>query len=510
MWNAENLALTHAGRASSSAHATDDSVKDIDWLLEDHTLGEDGPYPFCSSYTGRVPGVKYDWWAISFPQPVGFNCVRFTHGRLDQGGGYWTDLQVQVRRSAGSPWQAIQPVHIYPAYDLEDWRGNRRSFETHAIVFARVAATEVRLYGRAGGSEQYTTLFHLGVYDLDTQTWGPHSFPPPPVPRLFRLLQPESLAEMLFDLEKVTGIMMAAETPVPMCLSLGSYLSWESYQRFVALDQGQTTDPDEFESMLFEAEGGDRFMPALNASKEEARTGKAPVLHIHHGGLASLVVPVVVGGQVIGLLTNCTHFFCDGPDIPWHRAHARELGLQWEAYRRSMARLPSIPRDRLEAMLHLSSIVANTIAQLADASLRSEQRVREMEETIRELSEQGAQVVDRAVAYMAAHLDQPLALREVAAAVAVSPRHLMRLARRFRGRRPMDLLIEMRLERAAELLRVPGRRVTDVCNEVGYSSLSYFVRLFTRRFGVSPGRYARQAGKRPSSSTGPPATDPAC
>jgi transcriptional regulator GlxA family with amidase domain len=124
--------------------------------------------------------------------------------------------------------------------------------------------------------------------------------------------------------------------------------------------------------------------------------------------------------------------------------------------------------------------------------------VREMERTIRELSEREAQIVEEAVSYMAGHLGEPLALREVAGAVAVSPRHLTRLFNRVAQRSPMESLTALRLDRAAELLRTSDKRVTDVCTEVGYSSLSHFVRLFTRRFGLTPGRYARQARSRPA------------
>ena len=100
-------------------------------------------------------------------------------------------------------------------------------------------------------------------------------------------------------------------------------------------------------------------------------------------------------------------------------------------------------------------------------------------------------IVDQAIVYMQEHLDQSLSLAELARAVAVSPRHLTRLFKRMTGQTPIDVLIDLRLDKARELLRASGNRVTDVCNEVGYTSLSYFVRLFKRRFGVTPGKYAR-------------------
>lgn len=491
MYHAENLALTHRARASCSARAIDDSVKDVNFIIEDHTLGENGPYPYCSTYTGDVPAQKVDWWAIQFPHPVCFNCVEFTHGRVAQDGGYWVSLDVQVRRERGGPWTSVPRFRIFPEYDLSDRRGDRKPFESYAILFDEVEALAVRLHGRPGGNSRLTTLSHMGAYHVDMDTWDPSSVPPPPVPRLFRLLEPHRLSQFFFDFEKVTGVMMTAETPIPPSFGLDSYLDEELYQRFFALDPRQTTQVDEFERLLYEAEGGDHFMEPLHEGMLAATRSKGPVLKVHHGGLVKLVVPVVVRDEVIGLMTSCTHFFCDGPDVAWHHRHAHELGVDESIYFRSVSRLPVLRRDRLEAMLHLLAIVANTIAELADVSMRREQQVREMQRTIAELSEERRQVAEHAIAYMRDHLDQSVSLNELAAVVAVSPRHFNRLFKQVTGQTPIEFLIDLRLDKAKELLKAPGKRVTDVCNEVGYSSLSYFVRLFKQRFGVTPGRYAR-------------------
>ena len=489
--DAENLAVIHGARASCSTQAIDDSVKDIGFVIEDHAFGDNGPYPYCSTFDGDLSSHKLDWWAITFPRRVRFNCVEFTHGRVAQDGGYWVELDLQVQHEPGRPWTFLPGFRIFPDYDLRDCRGNRRPFESYAILFDEVEAVGVRLYGRPGGTSRLTTISHVGVYCVDQGVWDPSLVPPPPVPRLFQLLEPRQLAQMVFDFEKVTSVMMTAETPFPPGFGLDSYLDEALYERFFALDPRQTTQVDEFERLLYETEGGDRFMEILNAGMMSAMDSKERVLHVHHGGLCQLVVPVVVRDEVIGFLTSCTHFFCDGPDLTWHQRHARDLGIDEDLYFRSLSRLPVLPRDRLEAMLHLLAMVANTIAELADTRIRQERQVREMRRTIEELSEHRHRIVEQAIGYMRDRLDQPLSLKEVASAVAVSPRHFTRLFKQVTDQTPVEFLIDLRLERARELLEMPDNRVTGVCNEVGYSSLSYFVRLFKRRFGVTPGKYAR-------------------
>ena len=501
MLKAENLAVLHRAQAMCSARAIDDSVKDINFVIQDREFSENGPYPFCSTFTGDLAGQKVDWWAINFPHPVRFNCVEFTHGRVAQDGGYWVELDVQIQRQAEGPWTPVPGSRLFPDYCFGDRRGDRKPFESYAIQFDDVEAVAVRLYGRPGGTSQITTISHIGVYRVDVEMWEPASVPSPPVPRLFRLLEPSQLAQFFFDFEKVTGVMMTAETPIPPCLGMDSYLDEPLYQQFFALDPRQTPQVDEFERLLYEAEGGDRFMESLDAGIVSAVRSKEAVLHTHHGGLCQLVVPVFVRGEVIGILRSCTHFFCDEPDLTWHRQNAKGLGFDEITYFRSLAQLPAVPVDRLQAMLHLLAIVANTIVGLANDSMQRAQQVREMEHTIAKLSEERRRIVEQAVGYMRAHMDQIDSMNALADVVAVSPRHLNRIFKQVTGQTPIEFLIDLRLDKAMELLKVPDIRVTDVCYEVGYSSLSYFVRLFKRRFGVTPGRYARSIRDRALSTS---------
>jgi transcriptional regulator GlxA family with amidase domain len=62
-------------------------------------------------------------------------------------------------------------------------------------------------------------------------------------------------------------------------------------------------------------------------------------------------------------------------------------------------------------------------------------------------------------------------------------------AQRFKaafGRSPMDFLKELRLQRAALLLRSTNRPVKSIADQVGFESRSHFSRSFTSHFGASP------------------------
>jgi len=87
---------------------------------------------------------------------------------------------------------------------------------------------------------------------------------------------------------------------------------------------------------------------------------------------------------------------------------------------------------------------------------------------------------------------QPLDVEALARGVNVSAGHLSREFRRAYGESPYSYLMTRRIERAMALLRRGDLSVTEVCFEVGCSSLGTFSTRFTELVGVPPSVYRRQ------------------
>lgn len=66
---------------------------------------------------------------------------------------------------------------------------------------------------------------------------------------------------------------------------------------------------------------------------------------------------------------------------------------------------------------------------------------------------------------------------------------LSREIKKVTGKTYTELLQEKRLSQAAFLLRTTKITIADISVAVGYENVSYFHRLFTKRFGVTPRRY---------------------
>jgi AraC-like DNA-binding protein len=88
---------------------------------------------------------------------------------------------------------------------------------------------------------------------------------------------------------------------------------------------------------------------------------------------------------------------------------------------------------------------------------------------------------------------QPLDVEALARGVNMSAGHLSREFRRAYGESPYGYLMTRRIERAMALLRRGDLSVTEVCFEVGCSSLGTFSTRFTELVGVPPSTYRRDA-----------------
>ena len=84
---------------------------------------------------------------------------------------------------------------------------------------------------------------------------------------------------------------------------------------------------------------------------------------------------------------------------------------------------------------------------------------------------------------------EPLDVDALAATSQMARAHFIREFRAAFGETPHRYLQRRRIERAMTFLRTTDTTVTDVCMEVGFSSLGTFSRTFRDIVGVSPSAY---------------------
>ncbi len=90
---------------------------------------------------------------------------------------------------------------------------------------------------------------------------------------------------------------------------------------------------------------------------------------------------------------------------------------------------------------------------------------------------------------------EPLDVPAIAAVACVSEAHFIRCFRACFGETPHRYLQRRRVERSMFLLRETERSITDICFDVGFTSLGTFSRTFREILGETPSQY--RAGHEP-------------
>lgn len=107
------------------------------------------------------------------------------------------------------------------------------------------------------------------------------------------------------------------------------------------------------------------------------------------------------------------------------------------------------------------------------------------------------QQIKQAAAFMESEYHRLQSLDDVASAAGLSKYYFTRMFTKTTGISPMDYVTKLRIEKAVHLLRSSSLSVEDIAYAVGYSSGSYFSKVFRNRVGFPPADF-RLAKELPS------------
>ena len=101
-----------------------------------------------------------DFWGYTFTRNQRLDRVVYTTGSMFGDGGWFAaDLRVQVRQNFG--WRYVTGLSIDPTYPYDASAGSNR---TYTLDFRDTWGDGVRIIGRPGGTEQFTSIAELEVY----------------------------------------------------------------------------------------------------------------------------------------------------------------------------------------------------------------------------------------------------------------------------------------------------------------------------------------------------------
>jgi AraC family transcriptional regulator len=95
----------------------------------------------------------------------------------------------------------------------------------------------------------------------------------------------------------------------------------------------------------------------------------------------------------------------------------------------------------------------------------------------------------RVVDFVAANLDRPLAISDLASVAGLSPYHFARMFKRSTGESPHGFVLRRRIERAKTLIAGGSRSLAEVALACGFSGQSHFTARFRKVTGMTPGQF---------------------
>lgn len=97
--------------------------------------------------------------------------------------------------------------------------------------------------------------------------------------------------------------------------------------------------------------------------------------------------------------------------------------------------------------------------------------------------------MSKALEYMKANYSRDLSLKTVADELYISTWYLSKLLKKKTGDNFINILNEIRVEKAKKLILDPKRKIYEVAGEVGFTDIPYFTKIFKKITGYTPMEY---------------------
>lgn len=185
-----------------------------------------------------------------------------------------------------------------------------------------------------------------------------------------------------------------------------------------------------------------------------------------------------------GLRILCIFFDWEEKDYFRQVNNLTMLNLSYETRNEARRRLEYL-RDHFQetelgkrnASLQLFSILMLFYFDIRDNAPETEKIVS---------NQPAAEIMRQVKHYLDRNFSSPVTLKDAAAFAGISPSHLSRSFHREYGVGFSAYLTALRLEAAHHLLQTTSLQIGEIADRCGFSSSSYFIWVYTRRWGVTP------------------------
>ena len=202
---------------------------------------------------------------------------------------------------------------------------------------------------------------------------------------------------------------------------------------------------------------------------EKSRKSKKAEMHICHAGLMDCAIPIIYADEIIGyILFGQIKTDTDFSKIGEYLA---SLGLD----EHEMERL-------YEEILFFKESVITSISNIAEMLVKHI-----LLENMLRLNFDDS--IGRVVNYINQNLESDLSIQRISQNTNISKSALYRKFQGCFGCTVGEYINDKRIEKATELLKTADLSIEEVSGKVGFSSGSYFCKMFKKKMGVSPFKF---------------------
>lgn len=99
------------------------------------------------------------------------------------------------------------------------------------------------------------------------------------------------------------------------------------------------------------------------------------------------------------------------------------------------------------------------------------------------------------IGYLHEHYAEKFSLTALAESVFMSRNECCRYFKQAMHMTITEYLLEYRLSKAAEFLETSGLSITEIAEQTGFCDVSYFIKMFRQKTGMTPKAYAKKVGE---------------
>ena len=156
------------------------------------------------------------------------------------------------------------------------------------------------------------------------------------------------------------------------------------------------------------------------------------------------------------------------------------------------------PSQELSESVHSAT---RTQKDLFDASASTEEKAKVFQDWLLKISDflnadkvsKTNYLTSQLLEYIRANYEKPLSLYSIADEFNRSTPYISRLIKQTTGKNFTDLLTDLRIQKARELLKTSSYHVNEISHMVGYPNFRYFSRIFKQQTGMTPNDYRKIA-----------------